>query len=83
MILGVSFFSIWLSQDIPSILNGTIPSNVTEAGLLSNPIHVLDMGLYLPAMIVVGLSLIRNKSLGYVFSLPLIVFSLLTLLGIP
>ncbi len=82
VLLGVSFYFLWLSEDIPALLNGTVPSSVTQAGLPVNPIHVLDMGLYLPAFILSGVSLLRNRTLGYVLGLPLLVFGLLTALGI-
>jgi hypothetical protein len=81
-ILGIAFYFVWLSQDVPALLNGTVPSAVTQAGELVSPVHVLDMALYLPALIVTGISLWKNKSLGYVFGLPLLVFSILTFVAI-
>jgi len=80
--LALIFAILWLSQDVPAIITGTVPSSVTQAGLLSNPIHVLDLALYLPAIFMSGLSLLRNRALGQVFSLPLLVFSMLEGLGI-
>lgn len=82
LVLAVAFYALWLSEDIPSLLNGTVPASVTTAGLLVNPVHVLDMALYLPAFIITGISLWRDKALGYVFALPLMIFGLLTVLGI-
>jgi len=81
-ILGLLFYFIWLSEDIPALLNGTVPLGVTQAGELVSPVHVLDMALYLPALIVTGISLWKNRSLGYVFGLPLLVFIILTFLAI-
>jgi hypothetical protein len=81
-LLGFAFYFLWLSEDVPAILNGAVPSSVAQAGLMVNPIHVLDMALYLPAMIIAGISLLKNKTLGYAFGLPLFVFSVLTGLGI-
>jgi hypothetical protein len=80
--LGLAFAVLWLSQDIPAIFSGVVPLAVTQAGLLTNPIHVLDLGLYLPAIIMSGLSLLRDRALGHFFSLPLLVFSVLEGLGI-
>ncbi len=53
-----------------------------ENGLLTNPVHVLDLGLYLPAMLVTAIFLWRGKLLGYLLALPLLVFSILTGIGI-
>jgi hypothetical protein len=82
VLLGLLFYVLWLSQDVPALLNDTVPASVTQAGLLVNPIHVLDMGLYLPAFILAGVSLLRNRALGCVLGLPLLVFGLFTALGI-
>lgn len=80
--LALAFYVLWLSEDIPSLLDGTVPASVTTAGLLVNPVHVLDMALYLPAFIITSVSLWRDKAMGYVFALPLLIFGLLTVLGI-
>ena len=63
-------------------MTGKIPQSITESGLLTNPVHVLDLGLYLPAMIITSILLWRRKLLGYTFAIPLLVFSVLTGIGI-
>ena len=82
VVLAVAFYILWLSEDIPSLLSGTVPASVTTAGLLVNPVHVLDMAFYLPAFLITGVSLWRGKASGYALALPLLVFGLLTVLGI-
>ena len=44
--------------------------------------HVLDLALLLPAMIITAILLWRRKLLGYFLALPLLVFSILTGIGI-
>jgi hypothetical protein len=51
------FALLWFSQDIPAIVGGKAPQSVTQNGLLTNPVHVLDLGPYLPAMIITTLLL--------------------------
>lgn len=82
MVLALLFYFLWLSEDIPAIVTGKIPQSVTENGLLTNPVHVLDLGLYLPAMIITSILLWRRKLLGYLLAIPLLVFSILTGTGI-
>ena len=82
ILLAFGFYLLWLSQDIPALVAGTVPLSVTQAGLLSNPVHVLDLGIFLPAFILTGISLLRNGTLGHVFAPSLLVFGLLTMLGI-
>ena len=50
--------------------------------MLTNPVHVLDLGLLLPALIITAILLWRRKLLGYFLALPLLVFSILTGIGI-
>ncbi len=82
MLVAVLFYFLWLGEDIPALLTGKIPQSVIENGLLTNPVHVLDIGLYLPAMIITSILLWRRKLLGYIFAIPLLVFSILTGIGI-
>jgi hypothetical protein len=82
LVLALLFYLLWLSQDIPALLTGKIPSTVTGNGLLTDPVHVLDLGLLLPAMIITSISLWRGKLLGFLLAVPLLVFSILTGIGI-
>ena len=78
LLVAVLFALLWLSEDIPALLTGKIPPSVTENGLLTNPVHVLDLGLLLPGMIITGVLLWRRKLLGYLLAIPLLVFNILT-----
>jgi len=78
LLLGIVFYLLWLSEDIPALLAGKIPQSVTQANLPTNPVHVLDLGLYLPAIIITALLLWRRKLLGYLLAGPFLVFSILT-----
>jgi hypothetical protein len=78
LVLGILFYLLWLREEIPALLTGKIPQSVIQANLPTNPVHVLDLGLYLPAMIITGLLLWRRKLLGYLLAGPLLVFSILT-----
>ena len=78
LVLGILFYVLWLREDIPALITGTIPPSVTQANLPTNPVHILDLGLYLPAMLMTALLLWRRKLLGYLLAGPLLVFSILT-----
>ena len=78
LLVALLFSLLWLSEDIPALLTGKIPQTVMESGLFTSPVHVLDLGLYLPAMIITALLLWRRKLLGYLLAGPLLVFSILT-----
>jgi hypothetical protein len=64
--MGLITALLWFGQDIPALLAGGVPSDVTEAGLLTNPIHVLDLALVLPAAVLTGVLLARRRPWGFV-----------------
>ncbi len=82
LLVALLFALLWLSEDIPALVSGKVPPSVMENGLLTNPVHVLDLGLLLPAMVITAMLLWRKKLLGYLFAIPLLVFSILTGIGI-
>ncbi len=64
VIAGV-FYLMWLSEAVPASLTGAVPQSVKEDGTPTNVIHVLDMGLLLPALVIGAVSLLRRQPLGY------------------
>lgn len=82
MAVAALFYFQWLSQDVPAALAGDLPEGLGEIGLPTNPIHVLDLGFFLPAMIVSAVFLWKGKMLGHLSAVPLLVFSALTGAGI-
>jgi hypothetical protein len=65
IIIGSIFYVLWLSEVIPATIAGDVPKAVRDAGLLTNPVHVLDMGVLLPAGILAGVLLLRRHPLAY------------------
>ena len=74
--LGVLFAALWLAEIVPPLLRGTVPSTLADAGLVSNPVWVLDLGVVLPAMVVAGVLLRRGRPLGHLLAVPLLVFGI-------
>lgn len=75
--LGGLFGMLWLSEIVPPLLDGSTPQALVDAGLASNPVWVLDLGIVLPAMILAGVMLRRDRPLGYLLAGPLLVFGIL------
>lgn len=59
------FGLLWLGQIVPALLSGSDPAGLSDIGLLTNPVHVLDLSLLLPALTVTGVSLLRGGALGF------------------
>lgn len=65
---AVLFYWLWLSDEIPAIIHNGIPESIQRDKLLTNPVHALDLGLYLPAMIIAAVGLWRRRSFSYVLA---------------
>lgn len=81
IVTAVLFSLLWLSEDVPALLSGSRPQSVVDMALPTNPVHILDLGFFLPAGIATGLMLLKEKPLAYNVAPAFLVFLILT--GIP
>jgi hypothetical protein len=81
IITGVLFGLLWLSEDLPAALSGTTPQSVLDMALPTNPVHILDLAFFLPAVIATGVLMLRGWTLAYSLAPSFLVFLILT--GIP
>jgi hypothetical protein len=82
IILVVMFYFLWLSEIIPAILNNTIPTSITEAGQITNPVHVLDLAVLLPGLIYISLNLLKRKSWAILLAPVVLIFFILMTIAI-
>jgi hypothetical protein len=82
IVLSSLFALLWLSDSLPAALMNRTPDSITKAGLLTNPVQVLDFSFYLPLMIFAGVLLIKKRSIGYLLAPTMILFAALTALNI-
>ena len=82
IVLAGMFYILWLSEIIPATLNKTIPKSITESGLITNPVHVLDLSVLLPGLIIVAISLLKRKPLGMLLAPVVLTFAFLMDLAI-
>jgi hypothetical protein len=83
-LIGIAgiFGVLWLMQIVPALVTCTDPAGLEEVGLAANPVHVLDLSLLLPAMIVVGVALLRRRSFGDVLAPILLTFAVMMAIAI-
>lgn len=77
VLVGILFYYVWLSEIIPALLSSSTPTSITDIGLFTNPVHVLDIAICLPAMILSGIILIQKKSMGFLLAPMMLVFGIL------
>jgi len=80
-IAGV-FGALWLAQIVPALVAGRDPAGLAETGLMVNPVHVLDLALLLPAMIVAASGLRHRRPLALVLAPVLLVFAVMMAIAI-
>lgn len=73
---AVAFALLWLSAILGALAAGRPPADLAEAGLPANPVHVIDLALVLPGMLIVA---VRSRRGGLAAALlaPLLVFAAL------
>lgn len=81
IIVALLFGALWLSEDIPALLEGTTPQTIVDIGVLTNPVHILDLAFFLPATLLVAVCWHRGEPRAATIAPSFLVFLLLT--GIP
>jgi len=64
LVLAAGFALLWLGQVVPALLSRADPEGLSEFGVFTNPVHVLDLSILLPAVALTGVSLLRGGVLG-------------------
>lgn len=74
---GALFAFLWLAEIIPAMAHGGIPASVAEAALPTNPVHVMDLAVLLPAHIAAAAMLLQRRPAGEALATILLAFGLL------
>lgn len=60
LLFGILFYALWLLEVGEAIAHNTIPNSLKEADLYTNPVHVLDLSIVLPAFAILGYKFLRH-----------------------
>jgi hypothetical protein len=82
IVTALLFYLLWLKDVVPAIVNNSLPATVADNGLLVNPVHVLDIAVALPGLVITAVLLLRKHELGYIFAPILLVFTVLLALAL-
>ena len=77
IIIAVLFYLLWLKDVLPAVLTDTVPPTVKNYNLLVNPVHVIDLSIALPGLIITAVLLRKKHKLGYIFTPIVLVFIIL------
>jgi hypothetical protein len=76
------FGMLWLGQIAAATTTGVPPADLAKAGIPTNPVYALDLGLFLPLCVVAGVGLLRGVRVAEAFALPMLMWLFLTSAGI-
>ena len=62
--VGVVFGAMWLAEDVPAMLRHRPPQTLVDTGLMTNPVHVIDLAFVLPLHVLAGVWLWRRREAG-------------------
>ncbi|HMQ61272.1 MAG TPA: hypothetical protein PKE06_11435 [Flavilitoribacter sp.] len=71
------FYLLWLSEVVPATLGNQTPDSLVQTGLFTNPVHVLDLSVCLPGLILTGILLLKNKPMGRMLAPVMLTFCIL------
>ena len=81
IVIALLFCLLWLSEDVPALIAGGIPQSVRDMAVPTNPVHVLDLAFFLPAVVFTGVQLLRRRPFAFTVAPAFLVFLILT--GVP
>jgi hypothetical protein len=75
--ISVLFYFVWLSETMPAVIANSVPKTLEQAGLPTNPVHVIDLAIILPGIFMTGIFLLKNKKLGHILTPTMLMFFIL------
>lgn len=76
--IAAIFTALWLSEVVPDLLAGRPSSSAADWAVPTNPVHVLDLALFLPAALIIGWNTLKGRHHGAVMAPGALVFFSLT-----
>lgn len=68
IVIAALFYFLWMVEIIPAINSGEVPKSVKETGLITNAVHVIDLSVFLPGLVISGVLLLKRKIAGYIMA---------------
>lgn len=83
-LVAVIFYLLWIKEILPAILSQSAPKSVVDYHLLVNPVHVMDLAVVLPGLVISAVLFAGKHRWGNILApiaLGLIVFMAIALAG--
>jgi len=77
LVIAAAFCLLWLSDVVPAVINNVVPEDVRESGLFTNPVHVIDLSVFLPGIFITGILTLKKRNKGLLIAPALLMFFVL------
>lgn len=77
LVIACIFYLLWLVEIIPATIGHTAAQSLIETGLATNPVHVLDLSIFLPGIFIIAVLLLKKRPLGLLLAPVILVFFVL------
>ncbi|HEX2984168.1 MAG TPA: hypothetical protein VHO28_11555 [Ignavibacteriales bacterium] len=74
IVIAVMFCALWLKDIVSAMLSGSVPPAIADTGLLSNPVHVMDLAVLLPGFVMTAMLLFRKSYIGLALAPVMLMF---------
>jgi hypothetical protein len=61
IVISSGFYILWLFEIVPAAFSNKIPESLSEAGLVTNPVQVIDLSVFLPLVFITGVMAIKGR----------------------
>lgn len=68
VLVALMVAALWLAEELRALAGGVVPPSVVQTETPTNIVHVFDLGVVLPAMVVAAVVLLRDRPWGYVLA---------------
>lgn len=75
--ISLAFYFLWLAEILPAVIHDAVPAQLAETGLLTNPVHVIDLSVCLPGIFITGVLMLRRRQVAYLLAIPILAFFIL------
>lgn len=68
IIIAILFYCLWMLEIVPAIIQNRIPKSLTDTGLFTNGVQVIDLAVILPGIFITGILLLKRVSFGFILA---------------
>lgn len=77
IMISSAFYALWLFEVMPAALSNRVPKTLADTGLMTNPVQVIDLSVFLPLVFTSGVMAIKARPFAAVLIPVILIFFVL------